>query len=119
MATDLLAARQIDGPPGLSLATDPLRRLGEWPDLARHHVYDVALALQHAVHVEQRVAPHDAAKPRPRVRPESDVDHARLVFQGQEHRALRRHWVLASDHRPPSRTGPGPRSASEALVTAP
>ena len=46
---------------------------------------------------EQRVAADHPPQPRPRVRPERDVDHARLVLEGQEDRAAGRHRVLASD----------------------
>ena len=43
------------------------------------------------------MAANDPPQPRPRVRPERDVDHPGLVLEGQEHRPLGRHRVLAGD----------------------
>ena len=74
------------------------RDLDQRPDLAGDHVHDVGLALEVAVDEEQGMAPDDAPQPGPRVGPHRDVDHPRLVLEGEEDRALGRHRVLAGHH---------------------
>ena len=52
-------------------------------------------ALEVAVDEEQGVAPDHATEAGPGIRPERDVDHAGLVLEREEDRALGRHRVLA------------------------
>ena len=55
----------------------------------------------------------------PRVRPERDVDHPRLVLEGQEHGALRRHRVLAGHDEATDPDRPRPQLGERRVGAAP
>src|SRR4029079_15134347 len=54
-------------------------------------------ALQLPVDEEEGVAPDDTPETGPGIGPERDVDHPRLVLEGEEDRALGGHRVLPGD----------------------
>ena len=67
------------------------------------------------------MTPDHSPETLPRVRPQSDVDHARLVFQGQEDGAASSHRVLAGYDEPgnPDRPRPSIRQRGVGYGTEP